>query len=340
MHEDGDIVPTRHLRGLVKRGREVFLARIIPFAVLAGVLLAVAWAFSSSAPAEFAAPRIIRIDEGETLSAEARLLKESNAIRSETIFKAVAVMLGGERGLIAGDYYFAVGENVFSIASRLTSGKYNLDPLRVTIPEGSTVREIAEVLGNKLAYFDTKRFLELAEGKEGYLFPDTYYFLPTEDPARVIQAMENNFYKRIDVLRPVIESSGHTLHEIVTMASLLEEEARTPTSRRMISGILWNRIAIGMKLQVDAVFPYIIGKNTFTVTKKDLTFDSPYNTYLYPGLPLGPIDNPGLVSIEAAVRPTKNNYIFYLSDMQGGMHYSRTYAEHLRKQRFYLNSGY
>ena len=120
------------------------------------------------------------------------------------------------------------------------------------------------------------------------------------------------------------------------MASLLEEEAATLEDRQIIAGILWRRMAAGMPLQVDAVFPYIIGKNSFELTTNDLKTDSPYNTYTNRGLPPGPITNPGLDSILAAVTPQKTSYVYYLSDHDGNFHYSTTYEQHLQAKAKYL----
>jgi UPF0755 protein len=120
------------------------------------------------------------------------------------------------------------------------------------------------------------------------------------------------------------------------MASILEAEARTTETRKIISGILWKRMEIGMPLQVDAPFQYIIGKNTFQLTTNDLKFDSPYNTYKYKGLPPGPIGNPGLDAISATVNPIKTNYLYYLSDVRGNMHYAKTFAEHVINKEKYL----
>ena len=137
-------------------------------------------------------------------------------------------------------------------------------------------------------------------------------------------------------MQEALKKSGKTLREVVIMASLLEKEAAKTEDRRMVAGILWKRISIGMPLQVDAVFPYIIGKNTFDLTRADLKVDSPYNTYKYKGLPVGPIANPGLDSMVAAMTPVKSNYIFYLTDMQSKFHFSVTYAQHLANQKKYL----
>ncbi len=320
------------------RGYGSTTSRIVPAALLVGVLLSLLWWLTFSAPKDFIAPSLVRIDEGSTIDQAAQQLKEKKVIRSARLFSLSVQILGGNRGLIAGDYYFPSPENTIHIARRMATGNFELDPIKVTIPEGATSYEIADILSERLAFFDAATFRKLAIEKEGFLFPDTYYFLPTEDPETVVRVLEDTFYRRIEPLRDAIERSGHSLSEIVIMASLLEEEARTMETRRMISGILWHRIDIGMLLQVDAVFPYIIGKNTFTVTRAELQTDSPYNTYKYKGLPIGPISNPGLGSIEAAVKPIKSNYIFYLADNSGVTHYSRTYEEHLRKKRLYLGS--
>lgn len=328
--------PERRLRE--RFATHLALVRIIPAMALLGVALGAMWVMLAAPPTDFSAPRLVRIEEGMGLRGAAAQLKEEGIIRKADVFLAAALIFAGERSLIAGEYYFSGPQNAFVIASRLTQGDYELYPVKVTLPEGATAREMARILADKLVYFDAQAFLALAEGKEGYLFPDTYHFLPTASAETIVRALENNFYRRTESFEAQLAASGHTLHEIVTMASLLEEEASKHDVRRMISGILWHRIDIGMKLQVDAVFPYIIGKNTFEVTMDDLMVDSPYNTYLYKGLPLGPISNPGLSSIEAALNPTPSNYLFYLADMRGITHYSKTYAEHMRKVRLYLGS--
>ncbi|MBI3075161.1 MAG: endolytic transglycosylase MltG, partial [Parcubacteria group bacterium] len=151
------------------------------------------------------------------------------------------------------------------------------------------------------------------------------------------RAMRENFFKKIKPLETAIGDSGKNLHEILTMASLLEEEARAADTRRLIAGILWRRLKIGMPLQVDATFMYINGKNTFELTLEDLADDSsPYNTYTHKGLPPGPITNPGLDSIVAALYPKENPYLFYLADLSGTTYYSRTFDEHKEKKFRYL----
>ncbi|MCR4306594.1 MAG: endolytic transglycosylase MltG, partial [Candidatus Yonathbacteria bacterium] len=138
-------------------------------------------------------------------------------------------------------------------------------------------------------------------------------------------------------LRSALEASGKTSGEVITMASIIEKEAITSTDKRLVSGILWKRIDIGMPLQVDAPFAYAIGKNTFQLTLDDLAVDSPYNTYKNQGLPAGPIANPGMESILAALEPEKSSYLFYLSDRKSIIHYSATFEEHKRNKSLFLN---
>jgi UPF0755 protein len=239
---------------------------------------------------------------------------------------------------MSGEYFFSEPITVLDVARRLMRGHFELIPLKITIPEGFSARQMATLLAKKIPDFDGEEFYEQAKAKEGYLFPDTYFFLPGTEPEKVIGILEENFRRQTNdpKVQEALKKSGKTLREVVIMASLLEKEAAKTEDRRMVAGILWKRISIGMPLQVDAVFPYIIGKNTFDLTRADLKVDSPYNTYKYKGLPVGPIANPGLDSMVAAMTPVKSNYIFYLTDMQSKFHFSVTYAQHLANQKKYL----
>ena len=133
-----------------------------------------------------------------------------------------------------------------------------------------------------------------------------------------------------------IAASGHSFSDIIIMASLIEREARRSEDRRMVAGVLWNRIKKGMPLQVDAVFGYIYGRTTYSPSFDDLKIDSPYNTYKYAGLPAGPICNPGLDAIEAALHPAETKYLYYLTGRDGLMRYATTYALHKANIAKYL----
>ncbi len=304
-------------------------------ATLFGLLLIVA-TLSWKAPAAFPSGIHVTVREGMTLSETSVLLAKMNVIRSPFWFKVWSVVLGGEGGVRAGEYYFSVPISVFEISRRLTRGIENTVPVRITIPEGLSNRGIAGLLSKSLPHFNKERFLKLAASKEGYLFPDTYIFSPTITEEKIIEEMEQNFAERTLPLKGKIHDFGKPLHDVLTMASLIEGEVRTTETRKQVSGILWKRLELGMPLQVDAVFPYILGRNTFEVTLDDLKIDSPYNTYLYAGLPPGPINNPSLDAISAAITPTPSPYLYYLTDSEGQMHYARTHEQHLINRAKYL----
>ena len=288
------------------------------------------------APREFPAEAQIGVPKGMTIGNVSKLLAEKDIVRSPFWFKAWSVLLGGKTGLKAGEYYFSEPISVAGLAWRLSRGIEQRKIVRVTVPEGLSNKRIAEIFSNALSDFDAKRFQELSTRKEGYLFPDTYIFPAGATEEDVIKEMEENFAKRILPLQTQIRDFKRPLKDVLIMASLVEGEVRTTETRRQVSGILWKRLQLGMPLQVDAVFPYIIGKNTFEVTTDDLKIDSPYNTYLYVGLPPGPINNPGLDAITAAITPTPSNFLYYLTDLAGQIHYAATHAEHLINRAKYL----
>lgn len=310
------------------------------FHYIGGVLGVVSIAFISwtiSTPKEFPTERVIFITDGMTLSEISTHLKDEAAIRSKVMFEALVAIFAGEENLKAGIYYFREPANSIVVAKRLATGQYGLASSRVTVPEGSTVTDVAKILKSRLPLFDAEGFLAQADELEGYLFPDTYFFLPTATPEQVIDEMTGNFKKKAGELSREIEKNGQTLADVVTMASILEKEAHTLEDKRMIAGILWKRIREGMPLQVDATFLYINGKNTFELTTDDLAIDSPYNTYRNKGLPPGPIANPGFDSILAAVTPEESPYFFYLSDRRGNLYYSEDFEQHKEYKFKYLN---
>jgi len=319
------------IRSLFRRDR---FARNIVISFL--ILSAIFYFFTSSAPADFPVKDMVEITEGMILSEISEHLKEVSVIRSELLFESLVTLLAGDSGALHGQYFFNKKSSVFSVARRVTKGDFGLESVKITIVEGSTIYDIARLFEEEFSEFDSVEFLKDARDKEGYLFPDTYKFLPNVKEDQVIEEMQKIFNSRVSDLEDEISDFGEPLEDVIIMASILEKEARTTESRRIIAGILWKRIEIGMLLQVDAVFPYINGKNTYTLTLEDLKVDSPYNTYKYKGLPIGPIANPGIDSIKAAITPIQNPYLYYLSDKEGNMHYAKNFEEHKRNKSLYL----
>jgi len=287
-------------------------------------------------PYDFPYGSLVKIQKGQNLSEIADYLESKSVVRSAFLYRTIIRVISGDENVLSGDYFFSIPISIFAVASRTTQGRFGLKPVRITLPEGVTVSEIAEILDSKLPSFQIKEFLKLAKDKEGYLFPDTYFFLPNVSPQQIIKELSDNFNNRMSGLNKKIESSGHTLKEIIIMASIIEKETITDKDRKLVSGILWKRIKIGMPLQVDATFAYINGKGTFQLSLKDLKIDSPYNTYKYKGLPVAPIANPGIYSIIAALEPQESPYFYYLSDMKSKIHYSASFAGHKRNKAKYF----
>jgi len=172
---------------------------------------------------------------------------------------------------------------------------------------------------------------------DGFLFPDTYFFDKEYALSDIVDKMLGNFDEKItDAMRVKYKARGKNLYEVVIMASLLEEEVQTLEDMKIVSGILWKRMEIGMPLQIDATLAYLTDKKTGEITNEDKLIDSPYNTYLYRGLTPTPISNPGLNAIQAAIEPTESEYLFYLSTPQGETIFSKTNEEHNENRAKYL----
>lgn len=303
--------------------------------VVIGFFVACWYLFLHTPPTNFPVGQIFTVQSGESLQDITSNLYESNIIRSKIIFRTTVILLGGEKKVIAGDYLMDKKEGPVDLAYRLTNGKFHIDVVKITIPEGWNIFEIGDYLSRTLLNFNEKRFLVLARSKEGYLFPDTYFVSPAVRPEDVIDKMSKNFYDRTPKISG-ISTTTYKLSDVVIMASIVEREARTTESRRVIAGILWRRLSIGMALQVDAAFDYVNGKTTFELSSDDLKIDSPYNTYKYKGLPPGPIGNPGVDAIWSTINPIQTKYLYYLTGKDGKMYYAKTFEEHVRNKQKYL----
>ena len=208
--------------------------------------------------------------------------------------------------------------------------------ISVTIPEGHSARQIGEIF-EKLGIFSSEDFVQAAQKEEGYLFPDTYRFYKDANPDDVTKKMRDNFNKKITPeIFAEIKKNKKTLSEAIIMASLLEEEVKSAEDRKIVAGILWKRLDLGIGLNVDAALTYVLGKTSSELTAGDLKFDSPYNTYRYRGLPPKPISNPGLDAILAALMPEPSPYFYYLTGKDGRTYYAKTLEEHALNKFKYL----
>lgn len=292
--------------------------------------------FLHTPPKDFPVGQVFTIEQGQSLQSITNALYESHIIKSPFAFRTHVIIAGGEKKVKAGDYLLDTKEGPADLAYRFVHGEYHLVVTKITIPEGWNVFQIGDYLQKTLINFDKASFLKLSKSHEGYLFPDTYFVSPAISPARIIERMQNNFLLKKEGITG-LATTTYAFKDIVIMASILEEEARTTESRRIIAGILWKRLKLGMPLQVDSTFSYINGKNTYELTLSDLQIDSPYNTYRYKGLPPGPIGNPGIDAIESAMNPTVTKYLYFLSSRSGKMYYATTFEQHKRNKELYLN---
>lgn len=278
----------------------------------------------------------------------AALLKEKGLIRSVWKFRWMAARTGGATKLKAGSYVLQPSLSLQEVLSALTGGQQG--ERKVTIPEGFTVSDIDALLAemglsgrgdvekcanecdfSSFPFIVPRQNLAKRGGAvEGYLYPDTYFVDPQAFSVEAfLKRLLSTFETRvIDAHEAELAASGRSLQDIVTMASLIEEETRRADERAMVSGILWRRLDIGMGLQVDATVRYILHKPTAAITVADLQTDSPYNTRRYRGLPPGPIASPGLASIEAALSPQPSEFLYYLHGQDGVIRYGRTNDEH------------
>ncbi len=278
------------------------------------MLFLLVFLFFLNAPVDFPSGSIISINPGDSLRAVSYKLKQNNIIRSRLFFEAFIILYGGEKHIITADYFLEDKLPVYKIARRIERGERHLAPIKVTIPEGLTPVEMAQIFSAKLPDFNTENFLVIAKNLDGKLFPDTYFFLTDADEIRVVKSMKENFDKKINALRSEISLSGKSEKDIIIMASLVEGEAKGDNDRAYIAGILWNRIRIGMALQVDV---------------------SP-ETYKMRGLPRNVVGNPGLKAILATLHPQKSDYLYYLHDKDGVIHYAKTFTEHNVNIKKYL----
>src|SRR3989344_1577701 len=306
------------------------------FISIALFLFAFVQALYNRSPLDFPRETFLTIEKGTPLQAIASDFEKRHLVRCAFWLKAFVTLRGGSAGAIAGDYFFKERASALRIAERLVSGEYGLEETRVAIPEGLTNKEMAAIFARALPKFSAREFLTLAAQKEGYLFPDTYHFLPNVSAETVIAVLERNFNKKISEIESLVQMFKKPLKDVVIMASILEAEGRIMETRRIISGILWKRLSIGMPLQVDVTIHYIKNDKNTALSLDDLKIDSPYNTYIHKGLPPTPINNPGLETILAAVTPIKSKYLYFLVDKNGIMHYAITHDEHVVNKEKYL----
>ena len=294
---------------------------------------------------------------GQTLQNKG-ILRNGVALQAYCLYR-FGYSAGSRLNVSSANHTFSPNMTLSQIVQELRHGDRNARQIKIVIPEGFTLKQIAARL-EKSGVLDSQEFLDFAEhpnklaweeefalpasSLEGYLFPDTYSFSPKTPPEQVLHEMLTNFTKKF--YRPyskALEGSGRDLNSIVTIASLIEREAETEPDRPRISGVIDNRLKKDMRLEIDASVLYALGYHKKRVFFKDLEVDSPYNTYRNKGLPPGAIANPGLNSLRAALSPEKHDYLYYVASPSGSHIFSKTEAEHnkavLRMKRARLDQN-
>ena len=305
----------------------------------------------------------VTIPMGSGINTISAILEENGIIKDKQIFKYY-VKFKNESQFQAGDYTLTKAMTMDELIQSLKTGRVYREPLfTMTIPEGLTLEQIAQVVAKNTSY-TADEFMEVVTSDafvskmmakyptlitnevlneqirydlEGYLYPATYPFYE-ESPSleTIIESMIEQLNKLVLDYSAAIEERNMTVHQFLTFASLLEEEATAQTDRETIASVFYNRLEIGMPLQTDPTVLYAIGSHKDRVLNSDLEVQNPYNTYKVNGLPPGPIAGAGKSSLEATINPTNTEYFYFLADKSGINHFAKTYDEHLANITKYL----
>lgn len=301
------------------------------------------WYFSQPPQPQNSTPITFTIKSGESIDQISQKLSDLGLIRYHLVFKLNLKRLGLSSQIQAGNFALAPNLSNTQLARALTRAA--ADQIQITLIEGWRREQMAAALATAFSpnqNFSQAEFLSLTSNLEGQLFPDTYNFSPQASTDQVVSTLTTNFATK--VLKPFssqINASPYNLNQLLTMASIIEREARG-SARPVVAGILWRRYQNDWPLQADATLQYAKGYNSYTndwwspPLAQDKEFSSPFNTYQNPGLPPAPICNPSLDSFTATLNPQSTNYWYYITDNQGNMHYATTYDQHLQNINTYL----
>lgn len=265
--------------------------------IVGGVLLSIIYSLIFVVPSNFPEGEIFEVKSGESIVTISNNLKDQNYVKSPFLMRVWMSLLRKDTKIAAGLYTFDKPADLVDVVNKFSSGKFDIPAVSVTIPEGFTAEEIAERISYKLK-IDKKEFLQLANRNEGYLFPNTYFFLPDADATDVIALMRKEFNKQVG---PIAQNQ-------LILASIVQAEANNPDDMRIVAGVLIERLSIGMPLQVDVAT----------------------TTYEIYGIPNVALNNPGLDAINAVRNPAKTSYLYYISGDDGSMYYAKTFNEHKR----------
>lgn len=280
--------------------------------------------------------KVFVVKKGTSIRELGNSLKKEGLISDPVVFFLYIKKNHLDTKIQAGDFKLSPNMKLSTIVDQLQHGSLDV---WVTVPEGLRADEIADILQAKMPNYN-ESWRETLRANEGYLFHETYLLPRDGDIDSIVSIMRKTFFDRVADLGLTEDSAN--LNRIVTIASLIERESRHDDEKKIVASIIYNRLEIGMPLQIDATLQYVKGKSKAgkwwsVPTGNDRKIDSPYNTYQNLGLPPGPIANPGYGSLAAAVNPGKSNYLYYIHDEHGTIHYAKTVEEHNRNVSQYLN---
>ncbi len=272
----------------------------------------------------------INIKRGMNANEIANLLKEKNVIKDKNIFILFLKLKKAQNKIKAGIYEFSLPINLNKLINILIKGKSKL--IKVTIPEGLTTEQVAEIIEQK-RLGSKKRILEIVRERnlEGYLFPETYFFAPETPEEVIIDRMVRQFHKVFTwEMKQKAKQFNFTERDVVILASIIEKEAKLSSEKPLISAVFHNRLKKRYYLESCATVEYALGKHKKKLSYKDLKINSPYNTYTHFGLPPGPICNPGFESLKYAINPAESDVMFFVSKGDGSHKFFSDFREHIR----------
>jgi len=321
-------------------GRPRSAALVVALAILAVALLSAFLLFDTQSPGNWEG-KLVLVPKGSPLPEVSGILREGGILPHPLAFRALVLLTFSGRRLHYGEYAFPTPPSTYDAWRRLVRG--DVIKYEVTVPPGANLYDIAEVLEKKKlakaeAFLatasspDVLRRLEIpGESAEGYLFPDSYILVKPVTPEEILEFMVRQFHRNVPPdTEKRAQEAGLSLHQVVTIASIIEKETGVEEEKPIVSAVIQRRLAIGMPLQMDPTVIYGVKRFDGTVTRKDLRTAGPYNTYRNRGLPPGPIANPGLASLAAALNPSKTQYLYFVSKNDGSHMFSRTLPEHNR----------